>query len=141
VTVNGIKYPNYNYDLNFGEKKMVMAHSDAFTFDEKYYGTNELVCQSGLSLLEYKNLFPLFFVDISKQKERVVSETAELVVNLKFRTAVPDSTVIFAVIISDKLLQFVSDGTQHERCLLDQKNSHEFLTKKIDLKKFFLFKK
>jgi hypothetical protein len=77
---------------------------------ERFYGINEFVSQSGINPANYKTLFPLMVFDVSKQSERLKTETINVNIYATFNTAVPANTQAYALVISDKLLQFQSDG-------------------------------
>ena len=83
-------------------------------FSEKFYRMNEIIAQCNISKSDYKDLYPLFVFDVSKQEsEEKPNSLVDLSVFVKFRTIVPDNTNAFAVIISNKTFNLYSDGTNY----------------------------
>ena len=69
---------------------------------------NQLITQSNITPVDYKDLFPLFVFDVSKQSERLKSSVVDIQLKAAFNAAVPTGTE--AYVIADKLLNFQSDG-------------------------------
>ena len=61
---------------------------------------------------DFKDLYPLMVFDVSKKSERLKSSVVDVQIKAIFTTAVPANTEAFAVVISDKMLQFQSDGSK-----------------------------
>src|SRR5688572_21545200 len=110
VMLNQARYPAIDYDLSFPNQKFSRAYRDAATFSEKFYGMDQLITQSNITPADYKDLYPLMVFDVSKQSERMKSSVVDIQIKVIFNTAVAAHTQAYAVIISDKLLKFQSDG-------------------------------
>lgn len=110
VMLNQQRYPAVDYNLSFPHQQFSRAYRDAATFSEKYYGMNELISQGNITPADYKDLYPLMVFDVSKQPERLKSSVVDVQIKATFNAAVPAGTEAFAVVISDRLLQFQSDG-------------------------------
>ncbi|XP_065658052.1 uncharacterized protein LOC136082569 [Hydra vulgaris] len=65
-----------------------------------------------LSFPNMKDLFPIMVFDVSNQRERLDSSIVNISTNATFNTAVPANTMAYALVISDKLLNFQSDGNR-----------------------------
>ena len=76
---------------------------------------DELITQSNITLSDYKTLYPLFTFDVSKQKEKLKSSIVDIQIKANFTENVPANTRAFALVISDKILAFQSDG---KKCLI-----------------------
>ena len=50
--------------------------------------------------------------DVSKQSERLKSGVVDIQIKATFNAAVPAGTEAFAVVVSDKMLNFQSDGAK-----------------------------
>ena len=50
--------------------------------------------------------------DVSKQSERLKSGVVDIQIKATFNAAVPARTSAFAVVVSDKMLNFQSDGAK-----------------------------
>ena len=73
---------------------------------------DELVSNSGIDPLSYKELFPLFVFDVTKQSEKLKTSVSDIHIKAFFNEGVPVNTMAYAVIISDRLFHFVSDGSK-----------------------------
>ena len=87
-------------------------YGDATLFGIKFFDMNELITQSNITSSDYKTLFPLFTFDISKQKEKLKSFVVDIQIKANFTKNFPANTTAFALVISDKMLSFQSDGNK-----------------------------
>jgi hypothetical protein len=71
---------------------------------------DQLITQGNITPADYKDLYPLMVFDVSKQSEKLKSSVVDIEIKANFNAAVPAETQAYAVIISDKLLNFQSDG-------------------------------
>ena len=62
--------------------------------------------------MDFKDLYPIMVFDVSKQSERLKSGVVDIQIKAIFNNPVPAETEAFAVVISDKMLNFHSDGTK-----------------------------
>lgn len=112
IMMNQERYPAVDYNLSFPNQQFSRAYHDAAKFSEKFYGMDQLVTQSNITPSDFKELFPIMVFDVSKQSERLKSSVVDIQIKATFNTAVPAGTEAFAVVISDKLLNFQSDGAK-----------------------------
>ena len=61
---------------------------------------------------DYKDLFPLFVFDVSKQSEKLKNSVTDIQVKAYFNENVPANTEAFALVISDRVVSFASDGNR-----------------------------
>ena len=73
---------------------------------------NELVSNPNISPSDYKNLYPLFLFDVSKQSERLKYSVTNIQIKVLFDDGPDTPTEAYAVIISDRLINFQSDGNK-----------------------------
>ena len=59
VTLNAKRYPDTDYDNDFNKNQYSRIYGDASSFRKKFFNMDELVSNSGINPLDYKNLFPL----------------------------------------------------------------------------------
>ena len=85
-------------------------YGDAALFGVKFFGMDELITQSNITPSDYKTLYPLFTIDVSKQKEKLKSSVVDIQMKTNFIENVPANTRAFALVIADKMLSFQSDG-------------------------------
>ena len=69
VTLNPDRCPAVDYNLSFANQKFSRVHGYAALFGVKFFGMDELITQSNIRPSEYKTLYPLFTLDVSKQKK------------------------------------------------------------------------
>ena len=108
--MNQERYPALDHNLSFPNQQFSRAYRDASSFSQKFYGMDKLITQSNITPVDYKELYPLFVFDVSKQSERLKSSVVDIQIKALFNAAVPADTEAYAVVISDRLLQFQSDG-------------------------------
>ena len=60
----------------------------------------------------YKALYPIHVFDVSKQSERFTEGVVDLTVRMEFSENVPADTQAYALVISDRMLKFKSDGSK-----------------------------
>ena len=106
------RYPAVDYNLSFANRKFYRVYGDAALFGVKFFGMDELITQSNITPSDYKTLDPLFTFDVSKQKEKLKSSVVDIQIKANFIENVPANTRAFALVISDKMLSFQSDGNK-----------------------------
>ena len=103
------RYPSLDVTTDFAKEKFAGVYKSLYDFASRYYGIDNLLAVSGVNSLTYKGLYPIHVFDVSKQSERL----AEGIVDLTVRSAnVPADTRAYALVISDRLLKFKSDGSK-----------------------------
>ena len=112
VTLNSTRYPAVDYDLSFTKQQYSRAYGDAASFRSKYYNMDELVSNPNINPSDYKDLFPLFVFDVSKQSEKLKNSVTDIQIKAQFNANVPAGTEAFALVISDRVLSFESDGNK-----------------------------
>ena len=112
VMLNSNRYPALDYDLDFPSQKIGRAYGDVAEFRSKFFNINELISNPCISAYDYKSLYPLFLFDVSKQSERLKYSTTDIQVKVTFEGNPNAGTEGYAVIISDRLINFQSDGNK-----------------------------
>ena len=82
-----------------------------FDFASRYNGIDNLVAGSAVSLTAFKSLYPIHVFDVSNQSERLTG-VVNLTVRMEFSANVPANTQAYALVISDRMLKFKSDGSK-----------------------------
>ena len=80
--------------------------------EKSFFNMDELVSNCGINPPDYKKLFPLFVFDVSKQSEKLKTSVSDIHIKATFNNNPPPNTMAYAVIISDRLFHFVSDGSK-----------------------------
>ena len=88
------------------------AYGDAAEFRTKFFNVNELVSNPNITPSDYRTLYPLFLLDVSKQSQRLRYSTTDIQIKMEFNESVPLGTEAYAVTISDRLVNFQSDGNK-----------------------------
>ena len=119
VTLNAKRYPDTDYDIKFNENRFCRIYGDSSTFRKKFYNMDELVSNHNINPVDYKNLYPIFVFDVTKQSEKLKTAVSDIHVKMRFNTNPaldrdnnPQNVMAYAVIISDRLFHFVSDGSK-----------------------------
>ena len=119
VTLNAKRYPDTDYNIKFSENQFCRIYGDSSTFRKKFYNMDELVSNHNINPVDYKNLYPIFVFDVTKQSEKLKTAVSYIHVKMRFNTNPaldndnnPLNVMAYAVIISDRLFHFVSDGSK-----------------------------
>ena len=113
ITLNSDRYTAIDYNLSFANQKLSRVDGDTALFEVKFFGMDELVTQSNITPSDYKTLYPVFTFDVSKQKEKLKSSVVDIQIKAtNFTENVPTNRRAFALVISDKMLSFQSDGNK-----------------------------
>ena len=81
--------------------------------DLSFFNMDELVSSPNITPADYKTLYPLFLFDVSKQSEKLKYSTTDIQIKMHFSANVAANTEAYAVIISDRLINFQSDGNKY----------------------------
>ena len=109
VSLNLDRYPAVDYNLSFANQKFSMVCGDAALFGVKYFGMDEFITHSNITPCDYKTLYPLFTFDVSKENEKLKSSVIDIQ-KANITENVLENTRAFALVISDKIVSFQSDG-------------------------------
>ena len=112
VMLNSMRYPTTDYNISFLSQKYSRVYGDAAEFRSKFFNMDELISNPNFTPLEYKLLYPLFLFDVSKQSEKLKYSTTDIQIKMHFSANVDANTQAYAVIISDRLINFQSDGNK-----------------------------
>ena len=107
-----MRYPTTDYNISFLSQKYSRVYGDAAEFRSKFFNMDELISNPNFTPLEYKLLYPLFLFDVSKQSEKLKYSTTDIQIKMHFSANVAANTHAYAVIISDRLINFQSDGNK-----------------------------
>ena len=124
VTLNAKRYPDTDYNNDFVVNNYSRIYGDAALFRKKFFNMDELVSNPGINPIDYKKIFPLYVFDVTKQSEKLKTSVSDIHIKAFFNphpnpaganpapSNPPDDTIAYAVIISDRLFHFVSDGSK-----------------------------
>ena len=112
VMLNSVRYPTTDYNISFVEQKYSRVYGDAAEFRTKFYNMDELISNPNITPADYRTMYPLFLFDVSKQSEKLKYSTTDIQIKMHFNANVAAGTQAYAVIISDRLINFQSDGNK-----------------------------
>ena len=115
VMLNSTRYPTADYNIEFGAQKFSRVYGDVADFRSKFFNMDELISNPNITPSEYKTLYPLFLFDVSKQSEKLKYSTTDIQIKGRIGGVggiIPANTQAYAVIISDRLINFQSDGNK-----------------------------
>ena len=112
VMLNSMRYPTTDYNISFLAQKFSRVYGDVAEFRSKFFNMDELVSNPNITPADYKDLYPLFLFDVSKQSEKLKYSTTDIQIKMFFSANVPANTEAYAVIISDRLINFQCDGNK-----------------------------
>ena len=112
VMLNSMRYPTTDYNISFDKQQFSRVYGDAADFRSKFFNMDELVSSPNINPSDYRALYPLFLFDVSKQSEKLKYSTTDIQVKMHFSAGMAANTQAYAVIISDRLINFQSDGNK-----------------------------
>ena len=112
VTLNAKRYPYTDFDISFPENRYSRIYGDTALFRKKFYNMDELISNCNIDPIEYKNFFPLFLFDVSKQSEKLKTSVSDIHIKATFNDNPEAGVMGNAVIISDRIFHSVSDGSK-----------------------------
>ena len=112
VMLNSDRYLAVDYNLTFANLTVSRVYGVAVLFEVKFFGMDELITKSNITPSDYKILYPLFTLDVSKQKEKLKSSVVDIQIKANFTENVPANTRALALLISDKMFSFQSDSNR-----------------------------
>ena len=112
VMLNSTRYPATDYNINFGAQQFSRLYGDVTNFRSKFFNMDELISSPNINPSDYKDLYNLFLFDVSKQSEKLKQSTTDIQVKMFFRAPIPIGIQVYGVIISDRLINFQSDGNK-----------------------------
>ena len=112
VMLNSIRYPTTDYNISFLSQKFSRVYDDTAEFRSKFNNMSELISNPNITPASFRTLYPLFLLDVSKQSEKLKYSTTDIQIKMHFNRNVAADTQAYAVIISDRLINFQSDGNK-----------------------------
>ena len=112
VVLNHSRYPSVDMLTDFEIEKYAGVYKSFYDFASRYYGIDNILAGSAVNPITFKSLYPIYVFDVSKQSERLTEGVIGLIVRMGFSVAVPANTQAYALVISDRMLKFKSDGSK-----------------------------
>ena len=112
VMLNSKRYPTADYNISFLAQKFSRVYGDVAEFRSKFFNMDGLISNLNINPSDYKTLYPLFLFDVSQQSEKLKYSTTDIQIKMYFSAPVDAETQAYAVTISDRLINFQSDGNK-----------------------------
>ena len=113
VTLNSTRYPTADYNISLEATKFSRVYGDAAEFRSKFFNMDELVSNLNINLSDYRLLYPIFLFDVSAESEKLKYSTTDIQIKMHLEIPVAAGIQAYAVTISDKLINFQSDGNKN----------------------------
>ena len=110
--LNSTRYPTADFNIVFSQQKFSRVYGDVAEFRNKFFNMDELISNPNINTSEYRSLYPLFLFDVSKQSEKLKYSTTDIQIKMHFNPRLDANTQVYGVIISDRLINFQSDGNK-----------------------------
>ncbi|XP_067947059.1 uncharacterized protein [Watersipora subatra] len=107
--LNSTRYPLIDSNTSFEKYQFSRVYGDSAAFQSKFYDLDELVGNSNITPANYATLHTRFVLDVSKQSERLKNSVTDILIKAQFGANAPADTQAYAVVISDRLIKFISD--------------------------------
>ena len=78
VILNDTKYPARDVIADFLKHKYVEYYKMFTEFARDYYGLDPLTVSNFVGIVTYKEEFPIFYIDVSKQSERISHSVVDI---------------------------------------------------------------
>ena len=111
VWLNHSRYPSVDMATDFAKEQYAGVYKSFYDFASRYYGIDNLLAGSAANPSAFKSLYPIHVFDVSKQSEQLTG-VVDLTVRMEFSANVPANTQAYALVISDRMLKFKSDGSK-----------------------------
>ena len=112
VVMNDTEYPALDINTNFTKNQYIQFYKMMADFPRDFYGIDPLVAGNAITPLSYKELFPLYVFNVSKQSDRINQGVVDVTVKMQFSEGVGENVRAYALIISDRRLKLESDGNK-----------------------------
>ena len=110
--LNSTRYPTVDYNIDFDKNMFSRVYGDAAEFRSKFFNMDELISNPNFTPFEYRLMYPLLLFDVSKQSEKLKYSTTDIQIKMHFKNGLNANTQVYGVIISDRLINFQSDGNK-----------------------------
>ena len=112
VLLNSVEYPAIDYQTDFLKNEYAGYYKAMNDFKHSFYGVEKMISDCSIDGDDFKNLFPLFVFDVSRQMDKLKASVVDVSIRMEFGLAVPQDTNAFALTISDRKLKFQSSGNK-----------------------------
>ena len=112
ILLNSVEYPAIDYVTNFEKNAYAGYYKSMNEFKQSFYGVEKMVSDCSIDGDDFKNLFPLFVFNVSRQMDKLKASVVDVSIRMDFDVAVVANTNAYALVLSDKKLKFKSGGNR-----------------------------
>ena len=112
ILLNSVEYPAIDYSTDFQKNNYAGYYKSMNEFKHSFYGVEKMVSDCSIDADDFKNLFPLFVFNVSRQMDKLKASVVDISIRMEFGVAIPAATNAFALTISDRKLKFQSSGNK-----------------------------
>ena len=112
VLLNSVEYPAIDYPTDFAKNQYAGYYKAMNDFKHSFYGVDKIISDCSIDGDDFKNLFPLFVFDVSRQMDKLKSSVVDVSVRMELDVAVPANTNAYVLVVSDRKLKFQSSGNR-----------------------------
>ena len=112
VKLNALRYPEVDYKVLFTRNQLSRLYNDTATFRKLFFNIDKLVSNPYINPPDFRRLYLLVVFDVTKQSEKLKYSITDIQIKADFEANVPANTMAYAVIISDRLMNFQSYGNK-----------------------------
>ena len=109
VTLNSRRYPEVDYQLDFGNNDFSRMFLEAINFKQKCFMDST---SPNLSSFDYKEYYPLYVIDVSNQSDSIKGQVTDITVKINFNSNITKPLQVYAVVVSDRIVETESDGSK-----------------------------
>lgn len=103
-------------DADFTQLKTARVYKMMSDFKEAYYGVMAHESSNQITPIDFIERYPIFVIDVRRQPEQLKKSTVKTItLKAKFSANVPANTMVYTVLISDRILWLESDGTNFHK--------------------------
>ena len=112
ILLNSVEYPAIDYSTDFQKNNYAGYYKSMNEFKHSFYGVEKMVSDCSIDADDFKNLFPLFVFNVSRQMDKLKPSIVDVSIRMEFDVAVGANTNAYALVVSDKKLKFKSGGNR-----------------------------
>ena len=112
VLLNSVEYPAIDYPTDFQKNEYAGYYKAMNDFKHSFYGVEKIVSDCSIDGDDFKNLFPLYVFDVSRQMDKLKPSAVDVSIRMDLDVAIPQHTQAYALVISDRKLKFKSSGNK-----------------------------
>ena len=125
MEVNNVQFPISPVPADFEENDLGMFYTMSQQVRENYLQISDAYTEGNmLNPASFRDLFPVYVLDVSKQNFTVGAKSVSTKLNIRFQKATPPNMTVHIAWYSDRTLELATDGS----CLNIKENVDSFIS-------------